>query len=227
MYKQNAMMRAGAVMSVAVLVALSGCTTLDPYTGEKKTSNVTRGAAIGAAAGAVVGLISGDNSKERKKRALILAGVGALGGGAVGGYMDQQELELRKKLESTGVSVTRDGDNITLNMPGNITFAVDSFDISADFYLVLDSVALVLAKFDKTLVEVAGHTDNTGSDAYNQSLSQKRAGSVSAYLASREVRADRLVSVGAGELRPLSTNSTPEGRAQNRRVEITIVPITE
>ena len=212
---------------ISVVLMSTACTTMDPYTQEEKTSNAVKGAAIGAAAGAAVGLITGDDSAERKKRALILAGVGALGGGAVGGYMDQQELELRKKLEATGVNVTRDGDNITLNMPGNITFAVDSFDISADFYPVLDSVALVLAKFDKTLVEVAGHTDNTGSDAYNQSLSQKRAGSVSAYLASREVRADRLVSVGAGELRPLSTNSTPEGRAQNRRVEITIVPITK
>ena len=212
---------------ISVVLMSTACTTMDPYTQEQKTSNAVKGAAIGAAAGAAVGLITGDDSAERKKRALILAGVGALGGGAVGGYMDQQELELRKKLEATGVSVTRDGDNITLNMPGNITFAIDSFDISADFYPVLDSVALVLAKFDKTLVEVAGHTDNTGSDAYNQSLSQKRAGSVSAYLASREVRADRLVSVGAGELRPVSTNSTPAGRAQNRRVEITIVPITE
>jgi outer membrane protein OmpA-like peptidoglycan-associated protein len=218
---------AATPLLISIIVFMTACTTLDPYTQEEKTSNAVKGAAIGAAAGAAIGLITGDDSAERKKRALILAGVGALGGGAVGGYMDQQEMELRKKLESTGVSVTRDGDNITLNMPGNITFAVDSSDISADFYAVLDSVALVLTKFDKTLVEVAGHTDNTGSEAYNQSLSQKRASSVSAYLASREVRADRLVSVGAGELRPVSTNSTPEGRAQNRRVEITIVPITE
>jgi outer membrane protein OmpA-like peptidoglycan-associated protein len=140
--------------------------------------------------------------------------------------MDQQEMELRQKLEGTGVSVTRDGDNITLNMPGNVTFAVDSSDISSSFYPVLDSVGLVLIEFDKTLVEVAGHTDSSGSNAYNQSLSQRRAGSVSAYLTSRDIRADRLMSVGAGETRPVATNDTSAGREQNRRVEITIVPVT-
>jgi outer membrane protein OmpA-like peptidoglycan-associated protein len=140
--------------------------------------------------------------------------------------MDQQEMKLRQRLEGTGVSVTRVGDNITLNMPGNITFAVDSSDVNAGFYEVLDSVTLVLNEFDKTLVEVAGHTDSTGTDQYNQSLSQRRAGSVAAYLRSREVLADRLIEVGAGESRPIATNATPQGRQQNRRVEITIVPIT-
>ncbi|MEJ2138003.1 MAG: OmpA family protein [Gammaproteobacteria bacterium] len=207
-------------------ILLSSCTTLDPYTREEKTSNAAKGAAIGAAAGAAVGLITGDNSAERKKRALILAGVGGIAGGGVGYYMDQQEMKLRQKLEGTGVSVTRLGDNITLNMPGNVTFAVDSSDISASFYPVLDSVALVLNEFDKTLVEVAGHTDSTGSESYNQSLSQKRSGSVTAYLTSRSVRSDRLISVGAGETRPIATNDTAAGRQQNRRVEITIVPIT-
>jgi outer membrane protein OmpA-like peptidoglycan-associated protein len=207
-------------------ILLSSCTTLDPYTREEKTSNAAKGAAIGAAAGAAVGLITGDNSAERKKRALILAGIGGIAGGSVGYYMDQQEMKLRQQLEGTGVSVTRMGDNITLNMPGNVTFAVDSSDINASFYPVLDSVALVLNEFDKTLVEVAGHTDSTGSESYNQSLSQKRSGSVAAYLTSRSVRSDRLISVGAGETRPIATNDTAAGRQQNRRVEITIVPIT-
>ena len=206
---------------------LSACTTLDPYTREEKTSNVTKGAAIGAASGAVVGLISGDDSSERKKRALIGAGVGALAGGAVGAYMDQQELELRKELEATGVSVTRIGDNITLNMPGNVTFAVNSADVSASFYPVLDSVALVLDRFDKSFVEVAGHTDNTGAESYNQALSERRSASVVAYLESRDVRGDRFVSVGAGELRPVATNATTQGRQLNRRVEITIVPLAD
>lgn len=215
---------AAAVMGALVA---SACTTLDPYTREEKTSNATKGAAIGAAAGAVVGLITGDDSAERKKNALILAGVGALAGGSVGYYMDQQELKLRKQLEGTGVSVTRVGDNITLNMPGNVTFAVDSADISASFYPVLDSVALVLKEYDKTFVEVAGHTDSTGSDAYNQLLSEKRASSVVSYFISRQIRGDRFITVGAGESRPIASNDTPEGRAQNRRVEITIVPITQ
>jgi len=211
---------------ISLVLLLSACTTLDPYTGEQKTSNAVKGAAIGAAAGAAVGLITGDDAAERKKRALILAGVGAIGGGAVGSYMDQQELKLRKKLEGTGVSVTRIGDNITLNMPGNVTFAVDSADISASFYPVLDSVALVLIEFDKTLVEVAGHTDSTGSEAYNLALSERRAVSVSSYLTSRQVRPDRLISVGVGESRPVASNDTAAGRQQNRRVEITIVPVT-
>lgn len=226
MYKQNSITRTAAVVSVAALVALSGCTTLDPYTREEKTSNVAKGAVIGAAAGAVVGLISGDNSRERKKRALIMAGVGTVAGAGVGGYMDQQEMKLRQRLEATGVSVTRDGDNITLNMPGNITFAVDSADINASFYEVLNSVALVLNEYNKTMVEVAGHTDSTGADDYNQALSQRRASSVASYLQTRQVLGERMIIVGGGEKYPVADNSTPAGRQQNRRVEITIVPIT-
>jgi outer membrane protein OmpA-like peptidoglycan-associated protein len=213
--------------SVALLCVLTACTTLDPYTREEKTSNATKGAAIGAAAGVAVGLITGDSSKQRKKRALILGGAGALTGAGVGYYMDQQEMKLRKQLEGTGVSVTRIGDNITLNMPGNITFAVDSSDISGNFYAILDSVALVLNEYNKTLVEVAGHTDSTGSAQYNQELSERRANSVAAYLRSRKVQGDRLMVVGAGESYPLASNDTPSGRQMNRRVEITIVPLTE
>ncbi len=226
MQKQNSLQRAAAVWSLVALVALSGCTTLDPYTREEQPSNAAKGAAIGAAAGAVVGLISGDNSKERKKRALIMAGVGTVAGAGVGGYMDQQEMKLRQQLGETGVSVARDGDNITLNMPGNITFAVDSADINAGFYEVLNSVALVLNEYEKTLVEVAGHTDNTGTDAYNQSLSERRANSVASYLRTRSVLGDRFIIVGGGEKYPVADNGTSAGRQLNRRVEITIVPIT-
>lgn len=216
----------GLALALIGSLLLGACTTLDPYTREQKTSNVAKGAAIGAAGGAVVGLITGDDASERKKNALLGAGIGALGGAAVGYYMDQQELKLRKRLEGTGVSVTRVGDNITLNMPGNVTFAVDSADISANFYPVLDSVAEVLKEFDKSFVEIAGHTDSTGPEAYNQLLSEKRAQSVASYLVSRGVRADRFIVVGAGESRPIASNDTPEGRALNRRVEITIVPLT-
>ena len=214
-----------ACVAIAALLVIS-CTTLDPYTREEKTSNATKGAAIGAATGVVVGLLSGDDASERKRNALIMGGVGALAGGAVGYYTDQQELELRKRLEGTGVSVTRIGDNITLNMPGNVTFAVDSADISANFYPVLDSVAQVLKKYNKSFVEVAGHTDSTGSKAYNQLLSEKRAQSVVSYFVSRGIRGDRFIVVGGGEDHPIASNSTPEGRQMNRRVEITIVPLT-
>ena len=212
-------------VSVAVFL-LSACTTLDPYTREEKTSNAAKGAAIGAAAGAAIGLLSGDDSAERKKRALIGAGIGALAGGGIGMYMDNQELKLREELEGTGVSVTRIGDNITLNMPGHVTFAFDSADISADFYPVLDSVSKVLNEFDQTFIEVAGHTDGIGSESYNQALSERRASSVAAYLRSRQVRADRLITIGGGERFPIADNNTDAGRAQNRRVELTIVPVT-
>ena len=223
------MIRRNHVRMLCVLVPalITACTTIDPYTREQKTSSATKGAAIGAATGVVVGLITGDDSAERKKRALILGGVGAIAGGGVGSYMDQQEMKLRQRLENSGVSVTRIGDNITLNMPGNITFAFDSADISAGFYDVLGSVALVLNEYDKTFVEVAGHTDSTGSEAYNMGLSQRRAGSVASYLAAQQVMSDRLITIGAGESRPIASNDTDAGRQANRRVEITIVPITQ
>lgn len=215
------------VWSLAVCaVFASGCTTLDPYTREEQTSSATKGALIGAGIGAVVGLISGDDAVERRQHALIGAGIGALAGGSVGYYMDQQEAKLRAELEGTGVSVTRIGDNITLNMPGNVTFATDSSDLSPAFFDVLNSVGKVLQEYNKTVVEVAGHTDSTGSDAYNQSLSERRAASVASYLRGRGVLADRLISVGMGESRPIADNGTAAGRQANRRVEITMVPLT-
>ncbi len=207
-------------------VFVSGCETLDPYTRESETSKATKGALIGAAAGAVVGLISGDDAVERRQRALIGAGVGALAGGSIGLYMDKQEAKLRAELEGTGVSVTRIGENITLNMPGNVTFATDSSDLSPAFFDVLNSVGKVLGEYDKTVVEVAGHTDSTGSDSYNQSLSERRAASVVTYLQGQEVMSQRLITVGMGEARPVADNVTADGRQANRRVEITMVPLT-
>jgi outer membrane protein OmpA-like peptidoglycan-associated protein len=210
----------------ATTVFISGCETLDAYTREEQTSSATKGALIGAAAGAVVGLISGDDAVERRQHALIGAGVGALAGGSIGYYMDKQEAELRAELEGTGVSVTRNGDNITLNMPGNITFATDSSDLSPAFFNVLNSVGKVLAEFEQTVVEVAGHTDSTGSDSYNQGLSERRANSVSSYLTAQGVIPQRLIVLGMGEARPIADNSSTAGRQANRRVEITMVPVT-
>ena len=218
--------RMTVMLSCAALVALSACTTLDPYTREEQTARAQRNALIGAAAGAVAGLITGDSSMERKKRALVGAGIGALAGGGVGAYMDRQEMRLRQELDRTGVSVTRIGDNITLNMPGNVTFATDSADLNASFYDVLNSVALVLNEYEQTVIEVAGHTDSTGSDSYNQQLSERRAASVASYLATRNVRRDRMIEVGMGEQRPIAPNDTDAGRQANRRVELTLVPLT-
>ena len=219
--------RIAYMASIAGLVfSITGCTTINPYTGEQQTSKAVKGAGIGAAAGAVVGLISGDNGRERRKRALIGAGLGAIAGGSVGYYMDVQEAKLRQKLAGTGVSVTRDGDNIILNMPSTITFAIDSADISSDFYQVLDSVTIVVNEYDKTLIEVMGHTDSTGSENYNQELSERRSKSVTDYFISREILPGRLQNYGYGENYPVASNDSEQGRALNRRVEIALVPIT-
>ena len=211
---------------ITCVLAASACTTLDPYTRQERPAKAQRQAVIGAAAGAVAGLITGDSSLERKKRALVGAGLGALAGAGVGNYMDRQDAKLRSVLDGTGVSVTRIGDNITLNMPGNVTFATNSADLNASFFDVLNSVAMVANEFEQTVIEVAGHTDNTGSDQYNQQLSERRANAVAAYLRTRNVRDDRLITVGEGEARPIASNDTVDGRQQNRRVEITFVPLT-
>jgi outer membrane protein OmpA-like peptidoglycan-associated protein len=197
-----------AAMAMGLAAVLSACTTLDPYTREERPARAQRQAVIGAAAGAVAGLITGDSSMERKKRALVGAGLGALAGAGVGAYMDRQEAKLRAELERTGVSVTRIGDNITLNMPGNVTFAFGSADLNASFFEVLNSVALVVNEYNQTVIEVAGHTDNVGTDAANQSLSERRAAAVASYLGTRNVRTDRIITVGEGERRPVATNDT-------------------
>ena len=217
--------KVGAI-AIGLAISVSACTTLDAYTREERPARAQRQAIIGAAAGAVVGLVTGDSSMERKKRALVGAGLGAIAGGSVGAYQDRQEAKLRAELERTGVSVTRIGDNITLNMPGNITFATDSADLNAGFFEVLNSVSLVVNEFNQTVIEVAGHTDSTGTDAYNQQLSERRAGAVAAYLGTRSVLADRVITVGMGEGRPVASNDTDTGRQQNRRVELTLVPLT-
>ena len=225
MVTKHSAVKAAVALVVAAGVA-AGCQTTDPYTGETKTTSATYGALIGAGAGAAVGMISGKDAKQRKQRALIGAGVGALAGGAVGAYMDQQEDELRKVMRDSGVTVTRKGDDIILNMPGNITFRTDSADLNAQFYKVLDGVALVAKKYDKTIIEVAGHTDSTGTAEYNRQLSQRRATSVADYLVSRGVAQARLMTAAGGEEHPIASNSTEQGRSANRRVEVTLAPLT-
>jgi outer membrane protein OmpA-like peptidoglycan-associated protein len=220
---QNPFVRLVSVSALVVFAAVA-CTTVNPYTRETQTSKAVKGAGIGAAAGAVAGLLT---KGDKLENALIGAGVGALAGGGVGYYMDVQEAKLRQRLEGTGVSVTRVGDNITLNMPGHITFAVNSADLNAQFFNVLDGVALVLKEYNKTVVEVAGHTDSTGTDAYNLQLSQRRADAVASYLVSQGIKRERLITVGAGKAYPIASNATEEGRALNRRVELTIVPVTK
>jgi len=206
------------VSSLASLLLLSGCTTLDPYTQQSKTSQATKGVGLGALGGAVLGAAVADSSEGALAGAVI---GGAIGGG-IGYYMDQQEMQLRQQLEGTGVRVERVGDSIRLIMPGNITFATDSDRVDPSFYPVLDSVARVLVKFDKTQVAVEGYTDSTGSFEYNQQLSERRANSVARYLSSVGVSQLRLDPRGLGERYPIASNDTAAGRAMNRRVEIRI-----
>jgi outer membrane protein OmpA-like peptidoglycan-associated protein len=209
-------------MFLVLTLAATACTT-NPYTGEQEASKTGIGAGIGAASGAILGAIAGGG---KRKNVLLGAGIGALAGGGVGYYMDKQDDELRAQLQNTGVSVTRDGDNIILNMPGNITFATGSSDINADFYSVLNSVALVVNKYEKTYIDIIGHTDNVGGAEMNQRLSEARANSVARYLESQKVLPARIITSGMGMNNPIASNSTPEGRAQNRRVEIILTPIT-
>ena len=205
----------------AVLSVLSACTTINPYTGQAQTSKAVWGTAIGAATGAATGALVSDNHGTG---ALVGGLAGAALGGGVGYYMDTQEAELRAELASTGVSVIRDGDNIRLIMPGNITFKTDSADINAGFYATLNSVAKVLNKYDNSTVMVMGFTDSTGSAAYNQTLSQNRASAVAVYLQGQGVKSNRFEILAMGESNPIADNSTAAGRQQNRRVEIKIIP---
>jgi outer membrane protein OmpA-like peptidoglycan-associated protein len=211
--------------TLCLFLAITACSTINPYTEEKQASKSAIGAGIGAASGAVIGLLTAD-SKDRQKNALIGAGLGALAGGGIGYYMDVQEAKLRQRLQGSGVSVTRSGNQIILNMPSNITFSTGSSDINASFFEVLNAVTIVLKEYEKTTVDVIGHTDSVGSETYNQRLSENRSRSVAEYLSGQGILPARLLVAGMGEAQPIASNATPEGRAQNRRVNIQITPIT-
>ncbi len=214
------------LIAVLAAAALLGACTTDPYTGEQKVSNTAGGAAIGAGLGALAGMAVGGSKNAQRNAVLIGAGIGALTGGAIGATMDKNEAELRRQLQGTGVSVTRTGDQIILNMPSDITFNVDQDAVKSSFYPVLNSVALVLNRYQQTIVDVYGYTDSTGGDQYNLDLSQRRAMSVANYLSAQGVDGRRFAVTGFGKTRPIASNATPEGRAQNRRVEIQLSPLT-
>src|SRR5262245_36896964 len=216
--------RVAAALLAGTMVA--SCTT-DPFTGERKVSNTAGGAVLGAGLGALAGLAVGGSSTAQRNAVLIGAGIGALTGGAVGSYMDRQEAELRRQLQGTGISVTRVGNQIVLNMPSNITFNTDQDAVMAGFYPTLNSVALVLKKYNRTIVDVYGHTDSTGSGQPNCDRSQRRARSVADYLSSQGVDSRRFAVPGFGATRPIADNAAEAGRAQNRRVEIQLSPVTQ
>jgi outer membrane protein OmpA-like peptidoglycan-associated protein len=212
------------VPAIAALTLTSACVT-DPVTGEQRISK----AGIGALGGAVGGYLLGDIVGGRRDRTekIVGAGIGAVAGAAIGNYMDRQERELRERTAGTDVEVVRRGDDLILSMPSGITFATDSAAVQPQFRPTLDKVADVLGRYNQTYVDVYGHTDSTGSAAYNQTLSERRAESVADYLVSRGVRQERLATRGFGLTQPIASNDTPEGRAENRRVEIKIVPVRE
>jgi outer membrane protein OmpA-like peptidoglycan-associated protein len=205
---------------------LTACTS-NPFTGEQQVSKTAIGAGTGAALGAAAGAILGaTTSLSTRKAALIGAGLGALAGGGVGVYMDNQESKLRERLRNTGVSVTRVGDSIVLNMPSNITFDSNHAEIKPQFYDTLNSVTEVFQEYKQTLIDVVGHTDSDGADDFNYDLSRRRAAAVAQYMSSQNLDPNRFSVEGHGERDPIASNATASGKAQNRRVEITILPLT-
>ncbi|GAA0853525.1 OmpA family protein [Aliiglaciecola litoralis] len=200
-------------LSVSFLI-VSGCAS--------NASNTQKGAGIGAVIGAIAGKGTGDNDKSRY---VWGAALGALAGGAIGAYMDKQEEEFRKELSNSGVEVYREGDTIRLSIPGNITFATGKANIVTDFYPVLNDVAKVLNRYEKTKLSIEGHTDSVGDADYNQTLSTQRANSVAAYLESTGTASARLQTLGFGESQPVASNDTAQGRQQNRRVELRVLPL--
>lgn len=208
--------------SIAVsLTLLSGCSSTNPYTGETQTSDATKGTTIGAIGGGVIGAIAGGG-----KGALIGGVIGGLGGGLIGNSMDKENAELRNTLQGTGVQVHQQGNSIQLVMASDVTFETGQASVRSNFYPTLNSVAIVVKKYDKTSIIVTGYTDNVGGDAYNQVLSENRAKSVGDYLVSQGVSPNRIVTEGRGKRDPLVSNNTAGGRSMNRRVVITLRPMS-
>lgn len=204
---------------MAALMA-AGCVTVDPVTGERDPNRAATGAIIGAVGGAALGTLAGGNDR---RNALIGAGVGALAGAAIGDYMDDQEQTLRARLAGTGVGVTRVSESqILLNFPADLTFDFDRADVKGQFVPTIQNVGGILSRYQQTTIDVVGHADSVGADAYNQQLSERRAFAVSSVLLNAGVIRQRLVAQGAGESRPIADNGSPAGRARNRRVEVYI-----
>ena len=213
-----------ASAALATLMVTSACTT-DPETGERRISKAAIGGIGGALGGYLLGDIVGGRNDRTEK--IIGAGIGGIAGAGIGAYMDKQERDLRARTAGTDVQVVRQGDDLILNIPSGINFAYNSATVEPQFQRTLDQVSQVLGQYDRTYIDIYGHTDSTGSDDYNQGLSERRADSVAAYLESRGVRGARIGTRGFGETQPIASNDTEQGRAANRRVEIKIVPIPE
>jgi outer membrane protein OmpA-like peptidoglycan-associated protein len=207
------------IISLAATAILTSACTTDPYTGERKISNSAIYGGGGAVAGALVGQLAGGNTKAT----LIGAALGGAAGTGLGYYFDRQESKLREELKGTGVSVKRTGDKIKLVMPGNITFGSNSAEINSSFYKVLNSVAKIFAEYKNTHLSVIGYSDSSGDALKNETLSTNRAKSVGDYLENHGISAARIKTSGLGSANPIASNTTAEGKSQNRRVEIEIV----
>lgn len=216
------LMMAGALGTMTLTTA--ACVT-DPVTGERSISKTALGGIGGVVGGYLLGdLVGGRNDRTER---IVGAGLGGLAGAAIGNYMDRQERDLRQRTAGTDVQVVRQGDDIVLNMPSGITFGYDSSTVQPQFQPTLNQVAEVLSQYNQTYIDVYGHTDSTGADAYNQALSERRAGAVASYLGTRGVQSARIGTRGFGETQPIASNETEDGRAANRRVEIKVVPIAQ
>ncbi|MFZ4602405.1 MAG: OmpA family protein [Caulobacterales bacterium] len=216
-------------VAMAACVGLASCATVDPQSGERTPNRAGTGAIIGAISGAALGAATNtSDGRETRKNAIIGAGIGAIAGAAVGGYMDAQERKLREQMAGTGVGVTRTAENeITLNMPSDITFDFDKASVKPEFRSTLGSVSTTLRDYPSTMIDVTGHADSVGSDAYNMDLSLRRAAAVAQALTDQGVQPQRIAALGRGSQQPIASNATPEGRAKNRRVEIKLRPVTQ
>lgn len=223
------MMKRMMTAAMVACVGLTACATVDPQTGERVPNRAATGAILGALGGAALGAVTNTSDGEQtRKNAILGAGIGAIAGAAVGGYMDEQERKLREQMRGTGVGVTRTAENeITLNMPSDITFDFDRASVKPEFRSTLGSVAGTLRDYPSTTIDITGHADSVGSDAYNQDLSLRRAAAVAQTLTDQGVQPQRIAAQGRGELQPVASNATPEGRAKNRRVEIRLRPVTQ
>ena len=216
-----------ASVSIAAMLGAAACTTTDPYSSTPNRNNTGTGAIAGALGGALLGYLTNtSNGEQGRKNALIGAGIGALAGAGVGQYMDRQQRALEAELSGTGVGVARQGDTLVLRMPSDVTFATNQSNLDSRFLPVLDDVARVLQEYDRSMVDVIGHTDSSGGDAINQPLSERRASSVASDLIDRGVIRERLYVAGNSSRNPIADNTTVDGKAKNRRVEILIRPFT-
>lgn len=208
---------------IFLAIGLASCAT-DPTTGQKIYGNTAKGAAIGALGGAALGVLAGGNDT---RNAAIGAAVGAIAGGSVGVYMDKQEAELRRRTANTKIEVARNGNQIELRMPSDVTFAINQASIQSQFYPALNDVAKTLVEYPSTSIDIIGHADSDGSADYNQALSLRRAESVRSYLAGQGVQTVRMAAQGRGETQPLVPNTSAANKAKNRRVQVVLTPITQ